>query len=342
MPKHTPAVSVLMPCYNAADTLPEALDSLRQQTLTDIEIIAVDDGSTDTTGELLQEASREDRRFRIISQPHAGIIPALNAGLAACRAPYIARMDADDRAHPARLERQTAWLDQHPRVALVSCLVEGFPLDQVQQGFRLYLDWLNGLITHEEICREIFVESPFPHPSVMFRKEWVEKVGGYQEHGWPEDYDLWLRLYIAGAEFAKIPETLLEWRERPDRLTRTDNRYSVENFLRAKAHYLTQGPLAGRDAVIIWGAGMIGRRLSKHLARKGVPLTAFVDVDPKKIGTLRQGCPVVPPEDLPAWWVRYQNPIILAAVAARGARQLIREHLNRTRFVEGQDWLAVT
>ena len=335
-----PAISVLMPCYNAADTLPEALDSLRQQTLKDIEIIAVDDGSTDPTRELLHEASRVDTRITVISQPHAGIIAALNAGLAACHAPYIARMDADDRARPTRLERQKDWLDQHPRVALVSCLVEAFPYSQVREGFRIYLNWLNELITHEDICREIFIESPFPHPSIMFRKDWVEQVGGYQEHGWPEDYDLWLRLYLAGGEFAKVPEILLAWRERPDRLTRMDSRYSVENFIRAKAHYLARGPLVGRDAVIIWGAGMMGRRLSKHLVRKGALLAAFVDIDPKKIGSTRQGKPIIAPDDLPKWWAQYQTPILLAAVGARGARRLIREKLKQMGLIEGQDWLS--
>jgi glycosyltransferase involved in cell wall biosynthesis len=335
-----PAVSVLLPCFNVTETLSEALDSIRQQTLTDIEIIAVDDGSTDTTGELLQEASREDSRLTIISQPHAGIIPALNAGLAACRTPYIARMDADDRAHPARLEHQKSWLDQHPRVALVSCLVEAFPPRQVREGFRIYLDWLNALITHEDICREIFIESPFPHPSVMFRKEWVENVGGYQDHGWPEDYDLWLRLYLAGAEFAKVPATLLAWRERPDRLTRTDSRYSVENFIRARAYYLARGPLVSRDAVILWGAGMMGRRLSKHLIREGAPLVVFVDIDPKKIGNTRRGKPIIAPDNLPEWWARYQNPILLAGVGARGARELIREQLSLMGFIEGKDWLG--
>lgn len=334
------AVSVLLPCYNAANTLPEALNTLWQQTLTDIEIIAVDDGSTDATADLLQEACQQDHRFTILSQPHTGIIAALNAGLAACRAPYIARMDADDRAHPTRLERQKGWLDRYPRVALVSCLVEAFPRDQVREGFRIYLNWLNRLITHKDICREIFIESPFPHPSVMFRKNWIEQVGGYQEHGWAEDYDLWLRLYLAGAEFAKVPEMLLAWRERPNRLTRTDSRYSVENFIRAKAHYLTRGPLVGRDAVIIWGAGMMGRRLSKHLVREGAPLVAFVDIDPKKIGNTRRGKPVIAPDNLSKWWVQFQTPVLLAAVGARGARQLIRERLTNMGFVEGKDWLG--
>jgi len=335
-----PAVSVLLPCFNAAKTLPEALDSIRQQTLTDIEIIAVDDGSTDPTGELLRKARQEDPRLTVITLPHAGIIATLNAGLAACRAPYIARMDADDRAYLTRLGQQKAWLDQHPRVALVGCLVEAFPPHQIREGFRIYLDWLNRLVTHQDICREIFIESPFPHPSVMFRKAWVEKVGGYQDPGWPEDYDLWLRLYLAGAEFAKVPETLLAWRERPDRLTRTDSRYAVENFIRARAHYLVRGPLVGRDAVFLWGAGMMGRRLSKHLVREGAPLAAFVDIDPQKIGSTRRGFPILAPEELPVWWARYQRPMVLAAVSARGARQIIRSRLTGMGLIEGQDWLG--
>ncbi|NUM45724.1 MAG: glycosyltransferase [Anaerolineales bacterium] len=336
-----PALSVLLPCYNAAATLPDAL-ALTAQTFTDFEVIAVDDGSTDATAELLHAAARADSRFTVISQPHAGIIPALNRGLSACRAPLIARMDADDYAYPTRLEKQKTWLDQHPTTALVACLVEGFPPEQLQPGFQRYLNWMNSLQTHADICREIFVESPFAHPGVMFRKAWVEKVGGYQDHGWAEDYDLWLRLYLAGAEFAKVPETLLAWRDAPHRLTRTDSRYAVENFLRAKSHYLLQGPLPGRDAVFIWGAGMIGRRLSKHLVRAGAPLAAFIDIAPGKIGGQRWNRPILPPEDLPAWWARYQSPILLLAVATHGARATLRARFAGLGLEEGKDWVAVT
>lgn len=345
-----PAVSTLLPCYNAAATLPEALASLRTQTWRDFEVIAVDDGSTDATADLLNAAARADSRYTILTQPHAGIIPALNLGLSACRAPFIARMDADDITHPTRLEKQKAWLDQHSHTALVGCLVEGFPPGmsprdppgEIQSGFQRYLAWMNSLQTHAEICREIFVESPFAHPGVMFRKAWVEKVGGYQDHGWAEDYDLWLRLYLAGAEFAKVPEPLLAWRESPARLTRTDRRYAVENFLRAKSHYLLRGPLTGRDAVFIWGAGMIGRRLSKHLVRAGAPLAAFIDIAPGKIGGQRWNRPILPPEDLPLWWTRFQSPILLLAVATHGARATLRARFAGMGLAEGQDWLAIT
>lgn len=336
-----PVLSVLMPCYNAAGTIEEALSSLADQTLTDYELIAVDDGSNDQTPDILQAWANRDPRIQILPQAHSGIIKALNYGLARCRAPYVARMDTDDRSLPERLALQVSYLDDNPQVAVVGCLVAGFPASQVRRGFQIYLEWLNALVSNQAICREIFIESPFPHPSVAFRRNRVIQEGGYQEHDWPEDYDLWLRLYLSGAQFAKIPRVLLEWREHPQRLTRTDSRYSLENFLRAKAYYLARGPLMGRDAVVIWGAGMVGRRLSKHLLRQGSPLVAFIDIDPRKIGRSRRDRPILAPQDLPGLWQHYTKPVLLAAVGARGARVLIRSRLEEMGLIEGRDWWGV-
>jgi glycosyltransferase involved in cell wall biosynthesis len=336
-----PAVSVLMPCYNAASTLPEALASLACQTLVDFELVVVDDGSDDASAHILAERAACEPRLGVITQPHQGIVAALNTGLQACRADLVARMDADDVAYPRRLERQAAYLRLHPEVGVAACQVESFPADQVRLGLQIYLQWQNALLSDADIRREMFVESPLAHPSVMFRKAMVEQAGGYQDHGWAEDYDLWLRLYLAGACFAKLPEVLLAWRERPERLTRSDPRYSLENFLRAKAHYLALGPLAGRDAVIVWGAGMHGRRLGKHLQREGAPLRAYIDIDPRKIGNQRRGLPILPPEALPDLWRSFGNPVALASVGRRGARQLIRQRLHSLGLVEGQDWWGV-
>lgn len=335
-----PDVSVFLPCYNTQRTLPEALSSLSQQTYDNFEVVAVDDGSTDRTLHILREWKEKDERIRVYSRPHRGIIPTANEGLSLCRAPVIARMDADDRAHPERLEAQATYLTAHPEVAAVGSLVEGFSEDGVGKGFQLYFQWLNRLVKHDDITREIFIESPLPNPSMTMRKSWIMAAGGYQDHGWPEDYDLWLRLYLAGAKFAKIPRVLLAWREHENRLTHTDSRYSVKNFLRAKAHYLAKGPAADRDAVIVWGAGMTGRRLSKHLIREGLPVVAFVDIDPNKIGGTLRGQPIIARQELMAWWKRYRHPILLTAVRARKARPLIREKLNSFGLIEGQDWWA--
>jgi glycosyltransferase involved in cell wall biosynthesis len=336
-----PKVSILMPCFNATATLDETCESIQVQSYGDFEVIAVDDGSTDATSDVLARWAAKDSRFKPLYLEHGGIIPTLNKGFEACRGEYIARMDADDLMCPGRLAKQAAALDDHPEVSLVSSLVEGFPKKKLREGFRIYIEWLNTLRAHEDICREMFVESPLCHPSVMLRNQTLLEMEGYQENGWPEDYDLWMRMYLAGYRFAKLPEVLLEWREHPQRLTRTDSRYSVENFIRAKAHYLPRGPLKDRDAVILWGAGMMGRRTSKHLMREGVPLVAFIDIDPKKIGSTLRGLPIIPPDELADWWGRYKRPALLAAVGARGARQLIRERLVDFKLVEGEDWWGV-
>lgn len=332
-----PEISILMPCYNTAATLPGTLASIAAQTFSDYEILAVDDGSSDATPQILTNAARQDSRLRFLQIEHGGIIAALNFGLAAVRGEFIARMDADDTMHPERLARQRAWFKHHPETDILGCRVE--PLGQAREGFRIYLNWLNNLLTNEDIQRERFVESPLAHPSVMLRRAAFETLGGYEEHGWPEDYDLWLRAAEVGLRFAKTPEMLLAWRDHPARLTRADSRYALENFLRAKAHYLARGPLTER-AVILWGAGMMGRRLSKHLLREGVALIAFVDVDKKKIGNVRRGLPILAPEDLPAWLGGENPPLVLAGVGARGARALIRARLHELGLVEGRGWWA--
>jgi glycosyltransferase involved in cell wall biosynthesis len=336
-----PRISILIPCYNASHTLNEAIESMLNQTFTDFEIIAVDDDSEDNTKNILEDWAIRDHRVKVFSKDHSGIIETLNYGLKYCTAEYIARMDADDRSHHERLAEQIAFLDAHSKIGLVSCLVKGFPQQDVREGFRVYIDWLNSLKSNHEIQRELYVESPFPHPSVVFRKQVILEVGGYQEHGWAEDYDLWLRMAQAGIKFAKVPSVCLEWREHPERLTRKDSRYSLENFLRAKAYYLMKGPISGRDAVIIWGAGMMGRRLSKQLNRQGAPLVAFIDIDPKKIGHTKHHLPILSPDELTPLFTQYHNPVLLSAVGARGARNLIREKLNNFGFVETLDWWSV-
>lgn len=336
-----PQISVILPCYNAEKTLEETLKSLVTQTFSNFEVIIVDDGSTDSTGHILNRWRKQDARFKHISASHSGVISASNVGMLACRAPYIARMDADDLAAPTRLEKQFTFLEENREIAALSCLVKAFPEKDVGGGFQVYIEWLNSLITDEDIKREMFVESPLPNPSVMFRREWLLKMDGYQENdNFPEDYDLYLRMYLAGANFAKIPEVLHEWREHPDRITHTDSRYSLTNFLRAKAYYLARGPLKGRDAVIIWGSGMKGRRLAKHLQRQNVPIVAFIDIDPQKIGRTRRGKPIIAPDALKDVWDQHNAPALLASVGSRGARQIIRERLNNFGYVEGVDWWA--
>jgi hypothetical protein len=213
--------------------------------------------------------------------------------------------------------------------------VRCFPRPLVRDGMRRYEAWQNEVLEPGAIRAQRFVEAPLVHPSVTLRREWLERVDGFRDAGWPEDWDLWLRLFEAGARLGKVDARLHFWREHGARLTRTDPRYSAEALVRARAHFLARGPLASRPAVV-WGAGTVGKALVKALDREGAQVVAYVDLDPRKIGQRVHGRPVLSPAGLDD----HRGAVLLAAVGAAGARAEIRaEALARGR-VEGEDFFA--
>ncbi|MBI2298559.1 MAG: glycosyltransferase family 2 protein [Armatimonadetes bacterium] len=322
-----------MPVYNAAPTLPEALDSVARQHHADWELVAVDDGSTDDSAGILAAAAARDERVRMLRRPHEGLVAALSAGLAVCRGERLARFDADDRMHPERLARQAAAAFD----GVLGCGVHCFPEESIREGFARYEAWLNSLLTHEQIVADLFVESPLAHPSVMLPTTLLRAVGGYRDAGWPEDYDLWLRLWRHGARFAKLPEVLLEWRDHPGRLSRGGGAYTIRAFRDCKLHHLQATFLHGVPAVTLWGAGEGGKVWSRALGEVGIRVVRHVDIDPRKIGGRVRGAPVVPPEALTDGC---PEPI-LVAVGVKGARGLIRAHLSGLGKVDGQDYVCV-
>lgn len=329
-----PLVSVLLPVRNGAPFVGQAVASILAQTLRELEVIIVDDGSDDDTPRLLEALARRDPRLRVIRQPKRGLVAALNRAASAARADLLARMDADDLSHPDRLAAQRTLLLGSPALAAVSCLVR--PLDAPSPGWRAYLAWINSCVTPEEIAREILVESPLAHPSVLMRRELFERVGGYRAFDGPEDYDLWLRFAALGFRFAKVPRALFTWRDTPQRLSRTDRRYRAQAFAKLKGRHVARALLPERAdrPVVIWGAGRYGRWLGRALAAEGVQIVAYVDIDPKKIGRTRGGAPVIAPAEL----ARHRSALIFGAVPIPEARRLIREQLRAQGRREGSDY----
>ena len=333
----SPRLSIVLPVRNEAEFLPQALASMERQTFAEWELVAVDDGSTDATPLILATASRRDPRIRVIPFAGRGLVPALNAGLSACRAPFVARMDGDDISHPRRLELQVACLESNPAVGLVTSAFRHFPRSRLRIGMLAYETWQNSLDSHEAIMRDRFVESPFVHPSVMFRKELVTGVGGYRDMGWAEDYDLWLRLAAAGVRFARLPKTLFFWRDRPGRATRNMAEYTAAAFRACKVHHLRQGFLTGVDEVVLAGAGKEGRAWRVALSGEGVAVKCWVDVDPRKIGRMLHGAPVIGADAASPAMGR-----LLITVGTRGAREELRRWATAVGFREGEDFLCVT
>ena len=331
-----PAISILMPVRNEERYLPAALASLQAQTCNDWELLAVDDGSTDGTPSILAAAAA-DPRVKVVQNQGNGLVTALNTGLTQCQAPLVARMDGDDICHPRRLAKQLAMMTADGAIGLAAASFRHFPRRQLKIGLLAYEEWQNSLLSHEQILADMFVESPFVHPGVMFRKSVVTGVGGYRDMGWAEDYDLWLRLAAAGVRFARTAEPLVYWRDRPERATRTMAEYSGDAFRKCKLHHLRSGFLQGATEVTLAGAGKEGRTWQRLLVENGIKVTRWVDVDPKKHGKILHGALIIPPREIVP-----DNGKLLVTVGTRGARAGIREWARQAGLVEMKDFICVT
>jgi len=200
----TPAVTVLMPVYNAERFVAGTVDTILAQTFGDFEFLIINDGSTDRSLEILQSYANRDPRIRLVSRPNTGYVVALNEGLELARGEFIARIDADDLSDPRRLELQVARMRQEPQLVALGSNASAIDEDGLPLG-----DYSVPL-THEEIeASHLQGSSAIHHPAVMLRAEAVKRVGGYREHLMPcEDFDLWLRLGEVG-RLANLPEKLL-------------------------------------------------------------------------------------------------------------------------------------
>ena len=329
-------LSILLPVRNGERFLGEALRSLSAQTFEAWEAIVVDDGSSDCSVAIAAKHAAGDSRFRLVPRCGEGLVAALETARVAARGRLIARMDADDVALPDRLAVQLAALAEDALDA-VGGGVEYFPAEDVTDGARRYTAWLNSLVTVDAAARDVFVECPLAHPTLMARAETLGAVGGYRDCGWPENYDLVLRLWATGARFRNVDRVLLRWRDHPGRLSRTESTYAVDAFVRCKAHHLDRTLLAPFPSVCVWGAGPVGKAFARELARIGRVVDAFVEVHPRKIGRRIYRAPVVAVEDAP----RFAASFAIGAVAGLEARERIRAVVREQGRREGVDFVAV-
>jgi len=328
-------VDIALPVRDASATIAEALDSIRRQTFTDFRCLVLDDGSRDDGLDVVRAFTADDPRFELHEFPPRGIVATLNDALRLATAPYVARMDADDRMSPERLERQLGAAERDASIDVVSSRVRFFG-DGVSPGLLRYETWLNSLVTHDDIVRDLFVESPIPHPSVMMRTGALRRLGGYRDVPGPEDYDLWLRAWRNGMRFAKCEQTLVEIRDHAARLTKTGARYSTRELIACKAEHAVAGFGWEGRGLIVWGAGRDGKRIARGLRRAGAAIDAFVDIAPTKVGRSLLGVDVLPYDSLRSG---SRCPIVVA-VGTLGAREKIRTELVSWGFADGADFVC--
>lgn len=213
-----PSLSVVMPVHNGADYILGAVASILQQSLRDLELLVIDDHSTDATAELV--AKLEDPRIRLVANPGPkGFSHSLNLGIERAKGTYIARMDADDEALPSRLRLQVDFLEQHPDVSFVGSRVA---LNDPEKGLRPDPSFRPTSPGH--LRWALLFYCALAHPTVVGRRSVFEMLGGYDARFFPtEDYDLWVRALEKGFRFANLPEVLLHYRVNPSGMSHSPN-----------------------------------------------------------------------------------------------------------------------
>jgi glycosyltransferase involved in cell wall biosynthesis len=230
----TPAISVIMPVRNGAEWLAEAVASIRAQDFGNFEFLIVDDGSDDGTAALLSGFAAADHRIRLLRQVPQGIVAALNNAIAAARAPYLARLDADDRARPDRLGKQFAFMEAHPEIGLLGTFAERIDAAGNVVGR------LAPPTDPARLVRALERTNPFVHSSVMMRTALVRRIGGYRAaFRAAEDYDLWRRLAEAGG-IANLADYLTQYRWHDSNLSQ---RHAIRQSFSVR---LAQRSAAGR------------------------------------------------------------------------------------------------
>ena len=285
-----PQISVLMAVYNGGEYLTLAIESILEQTFTDFEFIVINDGSTDSTLDVLTEYAQRDQRIRIISRENKGLVASLNEGISAARAPLIARMDADDIAYQTRLETQFNYMQKHTEVICVGSYYEVID----EEGLRLTIakaPTSDGLIQnalmrgHTVIC----------HPTAMYRTEAVKNIGGYDEKFFlVEDIDLWIRLGEQG-ELANIPEPLLSYRTNSDSVStqngalqlskvgsvieEASKRRGVKNTFELKKHWRPDPTIASQLEFALkygwWAFNNNNKKAAIKYAKRSIRLKPF-------------------------------------------------------------------
>lgn len=225
----SPRVSILMPVYNVAPYLREAMDSILAQTFQNFELIVLDDCSPDNSAEIL-DTYTDERIVRYRGEKNMGLSNVLNVGMAMARGEFIARMDSDDISTPERLATQVAYLDAHPEVDLCSCGMELFGAKQEI--------WVRETNVEDVKITALF-HSPILHASSMWRREAFERVGlrFLQEMVPAEDYDMWTRAMASGLRLVNIPEVMYHYRIHPSQAT-TQTDKTAKKDREVKANYL--------------------------------------------------------------------------------------------------------
>ena len=327
-------VSVVLPFYNPGPKLEKAILSVLAQTAEIKELILVNNNSNDESVTCAKNYAQKYSNVVLVEERRQGVAHAMNCGLQHASETWIARIDADDTWEPQKIKRQLKLAKDQPNIEVIATQVTFTSDLEKVDGFETYVHWSNGILTQDDIRKHIFIESPLVNPSILFRRDLIERYGDYIVDELPEDYEMFLRWNSKGVQMGKVATPLMAWNDSARRLTRSHPAYSSAAFNEVKCRYLAdwfkkQG--VQKKGIWIWGAGRKTRLKASILEQYGIEIEGYIDL--KRIETLEKPCIAYTDID------QIQNRFIASFVSNRGKGEEIRQYLLEQDRVEMEDFV---
>ncbi|WP_240472259.1 glycosyltransferase family 2 protein [Mangrovimonas xylaniphaga] len=317
-------VSVLTPFKNTADFLPACIKSIQSQTHTFWELIIVDDNSTDNSYEIVNSYAEKDPRIKLFKNNGTGIISALRLAFNESKGVFITRMDSDDIMSPDKLQFMLHDLKIHGKGHIALGLVQYFSNSgHLGNGFQRYETWLNKLTMKGDNFKEIYKECAIPSPCWMVYRTDLEACKAFRPNRYPEDYDLAFRFYKGQLKCIPSNTVLHQWRDYPDRASRTDEHYSKNHFIPLKIRYFLKLDYDNKRPLALWGAGHKGKMVARRLIANRIPFTWLCNNE-KKIGKHIYGLELHSFEYLKT----FKQPQCIITVANPDEQTKITQHLQ--------------
>lgn len=326
-------ISIVMPVKNAGVYLRECLDAVLAQTVDDWELLAVDDHSNDTSGAILKEFSKKDKRIQVFDNQGNGIIEALRLAYAHSTGAYITRMDADDLMPPQKLATLRRLLTDAGEGYVATGLVKYFAKEGIKDGYRKYENWLNRLTRSGTNFTDIYKECVIPSPCWMLHRTDFEACGAFGADHYPEDYDLCFRMYENHLKVTASDDILHLWRDHSTRASRNDEHYADNRFLNLKLYYFLKLEKKKYRELVLWGAGKKGKNIAKSLIQQNISFDWVCEND-RKISVDIYGQILQSPVVIS----QLNDPQIMIAVAGEVAQNEIITYLQKNKFKKGQDY----
>lgn len=322
-------LSIIMPVKNTSRYLHACLDSIVHQTLTDWELVAIDDHSNDNSRQILNSYATNDGRIRVITNKGDGVTSALQTGYDNAVGNFITRMDSDDINEWHKYEYMLTQLQQYGEGHIALGQVKYFCEDGLGVGFQNYERWINTLIANGRCFEDVYKECVIPSPCWMMYRTDFDNTGGFNTLLYPEDYDLCFRMYRQKLIPIPCPEVLFHWRDYQTRTTRVQIQYQSDAMLQLKCHHFLNIDHDPHKNLIIWGAGKRGKLIARTLNTKKIHFTLACN-NPNKIGHQIYGSKTIDETRLYA----IQNKQIIVTVANIDEQKAIRE------ICQNQHWEA--